>query len=104
MKKQPYAEWKLPAELQPEETAAWSLVWHATRGAHLLTATIDPLNEVVESSEANNSAFINLGVAEARDPFPWGAIAAGLGAFFAGAAAAVFLRRLLPSGALRRKR
>ena len=93
----PYAEWKLPDPLPPNNTAVWPLTWTATRGSHLIVATVDPLNDILESNEANNSAFINLGVAEAQRPFPWPAFAAGLVSFLVAAGAAFLLRRILPS-------
>jgi len=95
----PFAEWKLPGFLPSNKIAVWSLTWTAARGSHLIIATVDPLNEILESKEANNSAFINLGVAERENVFPWSALAVGLVFFVIAAAAAFFLRRLLLSRA-----
>jgi hypothetical protein len=91
-----YAEWKLPSKLAPGETATWPVRWAAVRGSHLVKATVDPLNDVIETDEMNNAAFVNIGVAEAPDPFPWPPIIAGVCAFSVGAACAVLLRRLRP--------
>ena len=100
----PYAEWKLPSDLAPNQTASWTLTWTATRGSHLIVATVDPLNDVSESDETNNSTFINLGAGEAPEPFPWPPVIAGLLSFLVSAGAAVLLRRLLPSRPTRARR
>jgi len=100
---EPYAEWKTPAGLPPQQTATWSLVWHARRGSFLFVAFVDPLNEVTEPDEVNNSVFINIGAGAAPEPSPWAAILAGLCAFvFAVVASFLFKRHLLRRGQRRK--
>ena len=91
----PYAEWKTPPDLPGDQIATWSLIWTATRGSHLFVATVDPLNDLVEAGEANNSTFINIGAAESPEVFPWPPTIAGLASFAVGAALAFVLRRVL---------
>jgi len=88
---EPYAEWKTPPDLPPGHTATWSLTWYATRGSFILQASVDPLNELRESDETNNTTFINIGAAEAPEPSPWPAIIAGLLSFAAAVAFAFLL-------------
>jgi len=78
---EPYAEWKTPADLPPGQTTTWSLTWNATRGSFPFVATVDPLNEVLESDETNNTTFINIGAAGPPEPSPLPAILAGLVSF-----------------------
>lgn len=94
---EPYAEWRPPAQLSPGNTAVWSLVWTAARGSHLVVAAADPLNDVVESDEGNNSMFINVGVAEAREPSAWPALLVGGAGLLFGFAAAALLRKRRPA-------
>lgn len=75
---QPHAEWKLPAALGPGERVEWPLTWKAERGSHILMAQVDPLNDVAEADERNNSAFLSLGVADQPEPSPWPALLIGL--------------------------
>jgi len=91
---EPYAEWKLPAQLRPGQTVSWSLTWSASRGSHLLVAVADPLNDVPESDERNNFAFVNLGAAQREQAFPWSAVVVGAVSFLIAAVAAFLLRRL----------
>jgi hypothetical protein len=93
----PYGEWTPAAPLAPGKSAVWSFTWVAPRGSHLIVATADPLNDVAESDETNNSAFINVGVDTAREPSPWPAAAAGIGAFLVGFCAAAIARRSRPA-------
>ncbi len=95
----PYGEWAPAAPLAPGKSAVWSFTWVAPRGSHLIVATADPLNDVAESDETNNSAFINVGVDTAREPSPWPAAAAGIGAFVVGFCAAAIARRSRPGAA-----
>ena len=88
-----HAEWKTPSSLAPGAGAEWELTWTAARGSHVVVATVDPLNDVVESNEANNSGFISLGVAEEPEPSPWPAALAGLAAFLLAAIAAFAVQR-----------
>ncbi len=88
-----YAEWKLPSTLAPGAAATWELTWTAVRGPHIVLATVDPLNDVAEPNEANNSGFISLGVGTAPEPSPWPAALAGLGAFLLGALGALAIQR-----------
>ena len=90
----PYAEWKLPNAVGPNKAVVWSLIWRAAAGSHLVVATVDPLNEVVESNEANNSGFINLGVTEPGTVFPWSAFVYGVASFLIAAGTAFVLRWL----------
>ncbi|MFB3882300.1 MAG: CARDB domain-containing protein [Armatimonadota bacterium] len=92
----PFTEWTPPAVLAPGTSALWSFAWVTQRGSHLIMAAADPLNDVAESDETNNSAFINVGVEEAREASPWPAAATGLGAFLVGFALAAVARRTLP--------
>ncbi len=91
-----YAAWKTPEILSPHATATWSLTWSAVRGSVVMLATIDPLNDVIESDESNNSNFISLGVGEVRPPSPWPPALAGLGAFLLGVIIALAFQRLRP--------
>lgn len=91
-----YSEWRMPGELAPHESVTWELTWVATRGGHLLSATVDPLNDVVESDETNNSTFINVGAAERERSLRLSVPAVGVLAFLVGAGAAVLLRRRRP--------
>lgn len=100
---EPYAEWKLPAPLEPNETATWSLHWAAVRGSHLIVATVDPLNDVREANEGNNSAFINVGAGKEPEPSPFPVILVGLTAFAAGAAAAGLFQRMRRRGAAKKE-
>jgi len=88
-----HAEWRTPSALAPGAGAEWEFTWTAVRGSHVVVATVDPLNDVVESNEANNSGFISLGVAEEPEPSPWPAAFAGLAAFLLGAIAAFAVQR-----------
>jgi len=89
-----YAEWRLPAALSPGASAAWELTWTAVRGSHVVLAAVDPLNDVVESNEANNSGFISLGVGMEPEPSPWPAALAGFAAFLVAAIAAFGFQHL----------
>ena len=97
-----YAEWKPLAQgypaapIAPGTSVIWSLVWVATRGSHLVVATADPLDDVVESDKANNSAFVNVGVGEAGEPSPWPVALIGMAALLVGFGAAVAVNRLWP--------
>jgi subtilase family serine protease len=90
---EPYAEWKLPADLAPGQTVSWSLTWNATRGSHLLVAAADPLNDIIEADEANNFAFVNIGAGQREQAFPWSAVALGTASFLIAALAAFLVRR-----------
>lgn len=92
----PYSEWRMPGELAPHESVTWELTWVATRGGHLLSATVDPLNDVAESDETNNSTFINVGAAARERSLPLSVPTVGALAFLVGAGAAVLLRRRRP--------
>jgi len=92
-----YAEWRLPEALRPQEAATWSLAWRAAAGSHLVVATVDPLNEVVEANEGNNSGFVNLGAAEPGTVFPRLAFTVGVVSFLIAAGGGVVLRRMLAS-------
>lgn len=100
--KEHYAEWKTPSALAPGAGAEWKLTWKAVRGSHIVVATVDPLNDVVESNEANNSGFISLGVGEEPDPSPWPAALAGLASFLVAATVALAVQRF--RAAARRRR
>ncbi len=91
-----YAEWKTPSTLAPRATVTWSLSWSAVRGSVVMLATVDPLNDVIESDESNNSSFISLGVGEVRPPSPWPPALAGLGTFTLGVVIALTFQRLRP--------
>ena len=93
---EPYAEWKPPAQIPPGESAVWSLVWIATRGSHLVVAVADPLDDVSESDERNNSAFVNVGVEEAGEPSPWPVVLVGGAGLLVGLGAAALVRRVRP--------
>jgi hypothetical protein len=90
----PYAEWRLPQELARGESTTWELSWTGRRGAHRFLVTADPFNDIRESDETNNTASLDVQVAEAPRPFPWRALAGGSLAFLLGLAAGRFLRRL----------
>jgi len=91
-----YAEWKTPADLAPGDTATWTLTWHATRGIFPFHAVVDPLNELVESDESNNTTFITIGAEQAPEPSPWVAVLAGILSFaLAVGAAFLFTRAIL---------
>jgi hypothetical protein len=94
---EPYAGWKPSAPIAPGKSAIWSLLWSATRGSHLVVAVADPLNDVAESDETNNSAFVNVGVGDAREPSPWPVAIAGIAALLVGFGAAMMANRLRPS-------
>jgi subtilase family serine protease len=91
-----YAEWKLPSALAPGASVTWSQPWRAKLGSHVVRATVDPLNDVIESNETDNSSFINLGVGEPPSPSPWPPALAGLGAFVLGVIVSVLVQRLRP--------
>jgi hypothetical protein len=93
---EPYAEWKPSASVAPNTSTVWSLTWTAPRGSHLVVAVADPLNDVTESDEANNSAFVNVGVEDAAEPSPWPVALAGLAALLVGFGAALVVNRLRP--------
>jgi len=88
-----YSEWALPRELAPGEQITWKTVFSGDRGMHLIVATVDPLDEVRESSKTNNSAFINVGVGDRRPPFPWVELVFGVLFFALGLGAGGLLRR-----------
>jgi hypothetical protein len=90
---EPYAEWHTPSPAGPGDSVVWSVQWQAARGSHVMLVTVDPLNDVAESNEANNSAFISLGVAQEAEPSPWPAALVGLGAFLVGGALTFFIQR-----------
>lgn len=87
------AEWVTPGTLDPGAVVEWEFAWTSVRGSYVVVAAVDPLNDVAESDEANNSGFISLGVAEKPDPSPWPAALAGLGSFLAAAAAGIAIQR-----------
>ncbi len=91
---EPYAEWRTPSPLGPGGTVVWSVEWLAARGSHVMLATVDPLNDVAESNEGNNSAFVSLGVAQEAEPSPWPAALVGLGAFLIGGALTFLFQRI----------
>jgi hypothetical protein len=93
---EPCAEWKPPAQIPPGKSAVWSLVWVAARGSHLVVAVADPLDDVGESDETNNSGFVNVGVEEARAPSPWPVVLVGGTGLLVGLGAAALVRRLRP--------
>ncbi len=80
----------------------WSVQWLAVRGSHVMLATVDPLNDVAELNEGNNSAFISLGVGEEPEPSPWPAALVGLAAFLLGGGATFLVQRLRPRARSRR--
>jgi len=88
-----FADIRLDKALSPGETTSWSLSWTATRGSHVIAARVDPLNDIPESNERNNTGYISLGVGAAREPSPWPPILAGLAAFGIGAIAAFLAKR-----------
>jgi subtilase family serine protease len=94
---EPYAEWKPPAQLPPGDSAVWSSVWIARRGSHLIAATADPLADVAEADETNNSGSVTVAVESAPLPSPWPAVFAGGAGLLVGLAAAALARRLRPS-------
>jgi len=71
---------------------------------HLVRAVVDPLNDVREGEEGNNSAFINLGVGESGEGLSWLAVVVGLAFFGVGAAAGALLRRAPAESRPRRRR
>jgi subtilase family serine protease len=87
------AEWAFPRELAPGESAEWRTTYVGTRGMHLLSVSVDPLDEVLESSRSNNTAFLNIGLADASPPFPWLALLFGVLFFALGMGAGGLLRR-----------
>jgi|GEM_PF-1562333 len=88
---------RLGEALAPGEITTGSLTWTATRGAHVIAARVDPLNDIPESDERNNIAYISLGVEAAPEPSPWPPILAGGAAFGVGGLAAFLARRsMLP--------
>jgi subtilase family serine protease len=93
---EPYAEWRPPAPIGPGKSGIWSFIWVANRGSHLIVATADPLNDIAESDESNNSSFVNVGVDQAPEPSPWPVALAGIGAFLVGLGAAVLVNRARP--------
>ncbi|MBN1458596.1 MAG: hypothetical protein JXA57_03610 [Armatimonadetes bacterium] len=90
---EPHADWKPPATLDPGERVEWPFTWKAERGAHILMAQVDPLNDVVEADERNNSAFLSLGVADEPEPSPWPALIVGLMSLLLGVLLGFFIRR-----------
>ena len=88
-----YAEWKLPGELAPGASAEWRTSYVGARGMHLLSVSADPFDDVAESSRSNNAAFLNVGLADARPPFPWLALLSGAVFFALGLGAGSLLRR-----------
>jgi hypothetical protein len=91
---EPYAEWRLPAAVSPGESTVWSVSWRAARGSHVILATVDPLNDVAELSETNNSGFISLGVEEQPEASPWPAALVGFASFLFGAGLALVIQRV----------
>jgi hypothetical protein len=75
----------------------WSSVWIARRGSHLIAATADPLADVAEADETNNSGSVTVAVESAPLPSPWPAVFAGGAGLLVGLAAAALARRLRPS-------
>jgi len=90
---QPLSEWKLPAALGPGEQVEWTHIWKAERGSHILLAQVDPLNDVAEADERNNSAFLSLGVADQPETSPWPALLVGFVSLLLGVLLGFFLRR-----------
>ncbi len=91
---EPYAEWRIPAMVAPGESIVWSMNWRAARGSHVMLATVDPLNDVAELNEANNSGFISLGVEEEAEPSPWPAALVGFASFLFGVGLALAIQRV----------
>lgn len=89
----PYAEWTTPRELAPGESVTWKATYRGGRGMHLLVVTADPLNDIVESDQSNNSVFVNLGLEERGLQVTSASILAGLAAFLIGLAGGMWLRR-----------
>jgi subtilase family serine protease len=89
----PHAEWKLAEALSPGERAERTLTWTAERGSHIILAQVDPLNDVREADERNNSAFLSLGVAEEPEPSPWPALLVGLASLLLGVLLGLLVRR-----------
>jgi hypothetical protein len=89
-----YAEWILPRELAPDQSSKWEATWIATRGGHVFAVTVDPLNDVVESDETNNSSFISFGAGDERRPVPWPLILIGAVALAVGVALGGLFRRV----------
>jgi hypothetical protein len=54
------------------------------RGSHIILAQVDPLNDVAESDETNNAAFLSLGAAEEPEPSPWPALLVGFASLVVG--------------------
>ena len=92
---EPYAEWQTPADLPPGPPAPWSLTWNAPRGSFPFVATVDPLNEVLESDETNNTTFINIGAAGPPHPSPQPAKPPGLHSIALSGAVGVQVYRLV---------
>jgi len=88
-----YDEWMLPKELPPGEQTTWDTTFSGARGMHLLMATVDPLDDVPEARKTNNSAFINVGVADKSPSFQWVGLAFGVLFFLLGVAAGALLSR-----------
>lgn len=87
-----YAEWQPPDTLAPDQSAAWELTWTAKRGGHVFVATVDPLNDVIESDETNNSAFISVGAGGKRRIIPLSVTLVATLAFVVGAIAGFYFR------------
>jgi len=88
----PRAEWRLPSELRAGETASWHVTWTPVAGAHVVAATIDPLNDVCELDETNNAAVLTL-IAVQPMSFPWAALGLGAIGLALGFGAGSLLRR-----------
>jgi hypothetical protein len=87
-----YAEWQPPDTLAPDQSVAWQLTWTAERGGHVFVATVDPLNDVIESDESNNSAFISVGAGGKRRIIPLSVTLVATLAFIVGAIAGFYFR------------
>lgn len=98
----PRAEWHSPPELQAGETASWKVAWTAASGEHVVTATIDPLNDVREPDETNNAASLRL-VVVPPVTFPWATLGLGAIGLALGFWVGVFLRRAVWQPSAREK-
>jgi len=98
----PRAEWHSPPELQAGETATWKVAWTAASGEHVVTATIDPLNDVREPDETNNAGSLTLVVAPPAS-FPWAALGLGAIGLALGFWGGMFLRRAVGPPSARQK-